>query len=442
MRRQLFAAATATFIAGSAWGEPPVQLPDGTPADAIVSGASSPALLPAPGSAPTAVTESAVDGIVADGGSTGLRPGVDCLPNPFDLCQRAPRFYGDVAFLLAWFKDGPNPTPLVTSGTAQNFGTLGSPGIISVLYGARDIDFGTFNGARATVGYWLDNKATTGIEASGFVLERRADLFNVFSDGGPNSTIVIARPLVDTTLPPPGEDVFVVAQPGVQSGGVTATASSRLWGAEGNLVRNFRDHCQSRIDLLGGFRYIDLLETLTINESSALIGSPMAANEVDSFECRNQFYGGQFGARWTITRGPLSLTTVSKLALGTTHESITRLGSTTFFGFGPAPITVLGGQLVLPSNYGQDTRDRFAVAPATSLQVAYQMTRHASVFMGYDFLYISSVVRPGENIDRVLDPAGLPLPTGPGTVAARPAGGIKGSDFYVNAITMGLSFTY
>jgi hypothetical protein len=163
---------------------------------------------------------------------------------------------------------------------------------------------------------------------------------------------------------------------------------------------------------------------------------------VDAFECRNQFYGGQLGARWTISRGPLSLTTVSKLALGATHESITRLGSTTFFGFGPAPITVLGGQLVLPSNYGQDTRDRFAVAPATSLQVAYQMTKHASVFMGYDFLYISSVARPGDNIDRVLDPAGLPLPSGPGIVAARPAGGIKGTDFYVNALTMGLSFTY
>jgi hypothetical protein len=442
MRQHLFAAAAAVWMAGSTWGQQPAQLPDGAPEDAVVNSVSSPALLPVPGTPTTATPETVTDGIVADGGSTGLRPGIDCLPNPCDVCQRSSRLYGDVAFLLAWFKDGPNPTPLVTSGTAANFGVLGSPGIVSVLYGARDIDFDTFNGARATIGYWLDNKATTGVEASGFLLERRANLFNVFSDGGPNSTIVIARPLVDTTLPPPGEDVFVVAQPGMQSGGVTATASSRLWGAEGNLVRNWRDHCQSRIDLLAGFRYIDLLETLTINESTSLLGTPLAANEVDAFECRNQFYGGQLGARWTISRGPLSLTSVSKLALGATHESITRLGSTTFFGFGPSPITVLGGQLVLPSNYGQDTRDRFAVAPATSLQVAYQMTRHASVFMGYDFLYISSVVRPGDNVDRVLDPAGLPLPSGPGTVAARPAGGIKGTDFYVNALTMGLSFTY
>ena len=63
--------------------------------------------------------------------------------------------------------------------------------------------------------------------------------------------MVISRPLADTTLPPPGEDVFVVAQPGVQSGGITAAASSRLWGAEGNLVLNYRDQCQRRIDQIG-----------------------------------------------------------------------------------------------------------------------------------------------------------------------------------------------
>ena len=68
-----------------------------------------------------ATTESVVDGIVADGGSTGLRPGVDCLPNPCDVCQRSPRWYGDLAFLLVWIKDGRNPTPLVTAGTAANF---------------------------------------------------------------------------------------------------------------------------------------------------------------------------------------------------------------------------------------------------------------------------------------------------------------------------------
>src|SRR5689334_13799880 len=92
MRRLVFTAATAAWVAGSAWGQEPARLPDGAPADAIVNGFSTPALLPVPGTPTTAMTETVTDGIVADGGSTGLRPGVDCLPNPCDVCPRSSRF--------------------------------------------------------------------------------------------------------------------------------------------------------------------------------------------------------------------------------------------------------------------------------------------------------------------------------------------------------------
>src|SRR5262245_25082572 len=105
MRRQMLAAATAAFMAGTSWGQQPAHLPEGPPADAILNSVGSPALLPVPGTPTAATTESVVDGIVADGGSTGLRPGVDCLPNPCDVCQRSPRWYGDLAFMLAWIKD-------------------------------------------------------------------------------------------------------------------------------------------------------------------------------------------------------------------------------------------------------------------------------------------------------------------------------------------------
>ena len=43
---------------------------------------------------------------------------------------------------------------------------------------------------------------------------------------------------------------------GALAGGIAITQTSRLWGAEGNIVLNARDHCQSRIDLLAGFRYL------------------------------------------------------------------------------------------------------------------------------------------------------------------------------------------
>src|SRR5436190_23032087 len=60
------------------------------------------------------------------GGSTGLRPGVDCLPAPNDVCRPSPRFYGDVAYLLTWIKDGPRNFPLAatTPSSAVGFGIV------------------------------------------------------------------------------------------------------------------------------------------------------------------------------------------------------------------------------------------------------------------------------------------------------------------------------
>jgi Putative beta barrel porin-7 (BBP7) len=453
MRKQLFGSVAAVLAgAGAVFGQQTTPAPDPLSPYLVVAGpivtasvvgpSAAPVLLPVPGKPTAGTTTETGNGIVADGGSTGVRPGVDFLPNPCDVCPRSPKWYGDLAYLLAWIKNGNNSTPLVTAGTPTNFGVIGSPGPVAVLFGGRDIEFDGFTGVRGTVGRWFDDKATFGFEAGGFLLERRSELFSVFGNGDPTGTVVIARPLIDTTLPPPGEDVFVIAEPGVQTGGVIASASSRLWGAEGNFVCNWSDRCRTRLDLLAGFRYVDLLETLTINESSALLGTQFAANEVDAFDCRSQFYGGQIGTRWVWTRGRLSVTSVSKVALGFTHEVIERLGSTTFFGFGAAPVTVLGGQLVLPSNYGRDTRDRFAVSPASQLLLGYRVTKNATAFIGYEFLYISSVVRPGENVDRVLDPAGLPLPSGPGAVTTRPFRGLIGSDFYVNALSVGMSINF
>jgi len=68
-----------------------------------------------------------------------------------------------------------------------------------------------------------------------------------------------------------------------------------------------------------------------------------------------------------------------------------------------------GGLLALPSNIGTQTRNRFAVIPELGVKVGYQLTDHIRVYAGYNFLYASSVVRPGNQIDPVINRAQLPL---------------------------------
>jgi hypothetical protein len=56
-------------------------------------------------------------------------------------------------------------------------------------------------------------------------------------------------------------------------------------------------------------------------------------------------------------------------------------------------------------------RDGFALAPEAQLKVGYQFLPCLRGQVGYDFLYLSNVVRPGNQIDNVYD--GVTRPTVP-----------------------------
>ena len=75
---------------------------------------------------------------------------------------------------------------------------------------------------------------------------------------------------------------------------------------------------------------------------------------------------------------------------------------------------------MLPSNIGTFHKDAFSVVPEVDLTASYHLNEHVRLFAGYDFLYWSSVVRPGRQIDRTLDETEIPNFDTPGTVA--PAG--------------------
>ncbi len=62
-------------------------------------------------------------------------------------------------------------------------------------------------------------------------------------------------------------------------------------------------------------------------------------------------------------------------------------------------MTAPSGFVASGSNSGQFTRDRFAVVPELGINVGYQITRHVRASVGYTFLYWSSIVRPGDQVD-------------------------------------------
>lgn len=156
-------------------------------------------------------------------------------------------------------------------------------------------------------------------------------------------------------------------------------------------------------------------------------------------------------ARW----GDFEVSASAKLALGDMHESANLNGSTvTNFFNGPAggpftgvPTQVVSGSgtFVQPSNQGRFSRDYFAVAPEVSATLGYRLADGLRVFAGYDFLYLSNVLRPGNQIDRGVNFSQTVQSVIAGNAAAagtRPAATLVGSEFWAQGLHVGLELRY
>lgn len=289
----------------------------------------------------------------------------------FDDCcgeQSPPRSWISAEYLLWWVKNA--PLPVLNS----------------------NLDYGTFSGARLTAGSWLDSDCTLGMEASGFLLEQRS------ADQSATATSV------PITLP-----VFGPVFPSA-----ALQSHTRLWGAEANGLFNVRRGDGYHADLLAGFRFLSLDENLTAQTavSGDLAGFPLVLQTQANFQTQNQFYGGQVGGKVGGRSGRFAADVIGKVALGSMHEAsnLTALASTSAAGF-----TSTAGILA------RQTRDEFAVLPQVTLQLGYDMTDSARLFVGYDFLYVSDVLRAGNNAS-----------TGQGIAP------FKSSDFWAQGVSFGV----
>lgn len=348
------------------------------------------------------------------------------------------RFYGRAEYLLWWMKDGPQSLPLVTDGFADSPST-------KVFLGGDDIDHGNLHGFRLSLGYWLTNDRTWGVEASGFYLPEVSDKHSVSSSGLPGS-VDLAVPFFD---PVRNQEAFSsVSETGAFSGTASSRATARLWGIEGNVVFALANPRPFRLDLLGGFRYMNLAEGLTFKTSSPDLppGPVTVFDTKDSFDATNDFYGGQIGIRARYDAGRFMADTTLKLALGAMRQHVDVDGSFTTNFFSPAIQTFRGGLFAQPTNIGHHSRTVFAVIPEINGTFGYRLTNWATVTLGYTFLYASSVARPGNQMDRVINPTqsqAISL-NNPATLtgAARPTFKFDGTDFWAHGLSIGIALNF
>jgi len=203
------------------------------------------------------------------------------------------------------------------------------------------------------------------------------------------------------------------------------------------------------VDGLIGFRYLNLEENLAITESLRVpAGAPVDPGVgfivSDRFETSNRFYGGQVGTKIELRRGRWTLDFTGKVALGGMNQKARIDGSTIFDVPGQGTFIAAGGLLALPTNIGTYRRNVFAVVPELGVNLSYYLTDNLRVYAGYTFLYVNSVLRPGDQIDFGVNPTQLPSTAGPGPLVgpARPAFSFRDNEFWAHGVNFGLEYRY
>ena len=280
------------------------------------------------------------------------------------------RYWARAEFLLWWVRNAPLPIPIVTTGDptvglaagVNTAGAIGQPGTQVLLGADSGMSFRTSAGGRLTLGGWLGQDDLIGWEASAFLLARRTSHFEASSDAAGNPPLYF--PSFNTATN--DERALPIADPLRQfSGSVLVTSTLQFWGAELNGVVCLWRQPGLEVTFLAGFRYVDLKENLQIQNPTNDLIFLNTQTATDHFDTRNQFYGGQIGARASWQRERLSLDVTGKLALGSTHQVVNIQGDSSEVLLPGAPVaTFPGGIFALPSNSGRRTENQFGVIPS------------------------------------------------------------------------------
>jgi hypothetical protein len=232
---------------------------------------------------------------------------------------------------------------------------------------------------------------------------------------------------------------------GVTTGGVKIDNTIQLWGANLLGVLNLRRDDSWDISAVGGFRYVNLSERFHLYyQSEGVSGFYLGdfGTAQDTFATQNQFFGGAVGLRARNYSGPLSVELSALVAPGLSYEVEEVSGGYYNYDYGVLSESGPEGVFAQPSNEVKTTHNKFAVVPELQLKIGYALSPCLRATLGYDFLYYSDVIRPGDQIDRNI-PKGQTFQQGGSSVSTTsPSRMFNTTGFYAHGLTFGIEVTF
>lgn len=443
---QRFLACVAALVAGAglvlAQSPQEAPLPPKPAAEAPAPVAAAPAPLASP-EAPVAPAA----GPPADGSLAVVWQRPDCVGNVLTV---------GLEYSLWYLPKSRNATVLASTSVLND-----PAGIRIANVGDERLERRLTSGGRLTVGWWeVENDPWApghtvrrgGWEGRLFAMAQKAVEFRT------DSQPTLVRPFFD--LNNRRESAVIVALPGLATGGIASRAEGDFWGFEVNWWRNLFTNNPGTtygVDLLAGVRYLHTDPEITISRISvfnqdlgnfpAFLG--LAGNRIQEdelFGTRNQFFGGQVGILSKYYTDYFVLEGTAKLALGFTHEQLHIEGSQQQTLADGSRRVLPGALLALPTNIGRVSRDKFAFVPELGFSVAVPVFQHVTLTGAFNAIYWSRIIRPRDQIDRVIDVTQIPnFPAPPGSVPTglqRPTVLFDQTDLWALGFHFGLEVTW
>jgi hypothetical protein len=390
--------------------------------------------------------DSALPGGTASPGGTAPQGGFGNY-ELWDQVHSPTRWWVGMDYVGMWVRGSRVPALVTTNDVSPGQATAGELPGARVLFGNDEVDTDVRSGGELRLGWWMVDGQFVGLEGHYMALQSETTRFTAAAAPGGQ---ILARPYTDAVNG--DQDALLVAFPGFMQGmntfdlsGTVNVASESDLQSAGLLMRQvlWADFERNiRVDLIGGYRFLRLDESLFI-QSSSFHTDPGAGDilEVrsDLFDTKNDLHGGEVGLTAELHRGRFTFDVMGKVGLMNNHEVVTidgRFDTTTAGVTGTNP----GGLLALPTNLGKCTRDQFAVLPEGYARLHFHLLDNLRMTVGYRVMFLNEAVRPGDQIDRSLNIT----QAGGGTLVGtpRPRQTFESTSLWMQGITAGIEWRY
>ena len=344
----------------------------------------------------------------------------------------ASKFWGSAEYLYWWVQNSPINIPLITENNNPNaFAIINEPGT-NIIFGAgsnrNTFNFNGINGARVTIGGWIDDASQYGIEVSAFDLPKVKQSYTASSV---NTNLAVINIPFNS-----GNENVLVKRNTPNTASISNTFQS--YGFEVNGIHIISNNNYFPLQAILGFRYLNIHENFLLNDTSFPTSGVVNVN--DHFLTKNHFYGLQLGAKSNLNHDKFFIDLSALVAFGNNHQILKINGDTSFNN----KIIQNFGIFSEPTNLGTHTNNLFAIVPELRIKLGYEYHSHIKPFLTYDGFYINHAIRPGNVIDRNINKSQNKLIGGSGILSgpALPRPQFKNSSMWMQGISAGVDFKF